>query len=157
MLTASVPPGVTGKVTFYDGITMLGTATISGQSASRSSILIPAGARRLTALYTGDGSHPASRSNVVAQTVTQTPNSSFSLGSPTFVGGTYRFGPTGGAIGDFNGDGIADLAVGNLTGLEQGSISVVPGNGDGTFGSPSTIQISVHLRHSPLAILMGTV
>ena len=36
------------------------------------------------------------------------------------------------AVEDFNGDGHADLAVGGL-GTQSGSLSVLAGNGDGTF------------------------
>jgi len=41
-------------------------------------------------------------------------------------------GPDGLAIGDFNGDGIADLAVANLIG---NTVSILPGKGDGSFGT----------------------
>src|SRR5947207_7609669 len=41
--------------------------------------------------------------------------------------------PTSVAVADFNGDGVADLAVGND---EFNSISVLLGNGDGTFAAP---------------------
>src|SRR5262249_15589416 len=41
-------------------------------------------------------------------------------------------GPISVAVGDFNGDGIPDLAAANLTG---GTVSVLLGHGDGTFGA----------------------
>src|SRR5947208_9455267 len=54
-LTATVPVGATGKVTFYDGVTVLGTSTVSLGAASLSTILLPAGSRKLMAYYGGDG------------------------------------------------------------------------------------------------------
>ena len=43
---------------------------------------------------------------------------------------TVGLGPINIAVGDFNGDGHLDIAVGNVT---SGTISVLLGNGDGTF------------------------
>ena len=43
------------------------------------------------------------------------------------------------AIGDFNGDGIMDLAVSD--GPDgPASMSILPGRGDGTFGAPNTFS-----------------
>ena len=58
--------------------------------------------------------------------------------------GTFRPAPTitlsdapqGLAVGDFNHDGKMDVAVSGLA----GTVDVLPGNGDGTFGAPSIIQ-----------------
>ena len=41
------------------------------------------------------------------------------------------------AAGDFNGDGVLDLATGNDS---SGSVSVLPGLGHGSFGSPVTFE-----------------
>ena len=46
---------------------------------------------------------------------------------PTYATG---FGPTSVAVGDFNGDGKLDLAVGNAS---AGTVSILLGNGNGTF------------------------
>jgi hypothetical protein len=62
-------------------------------------------------------------------------------GSPIHVGGA----PVGVAVGDFNGDGIPDLAVTNSL---DNTVSVLLGNGDGSFtaaaGSPITVGSSPH-------------
>jgi hypothetical protein len=52
-----------------------------------------------------------------------------SFASP--VSYTVGSDPDGGALGDFNGDGKPDLAVANNS---TNNVSVLPGNGDGTFG-----------------------
>ena len=43
--------------------------------------------------------------------------------------------------GDFNGDGKADLAVLSYNEPYISYVTVLPGNGDGTFGTPITSQV----------------
>jgi hypothetical protein len=57
------------------------------------------------------------------------------LAQQTFVAGS---GPTGIVSGDFNGDGRADLAVANRN---AGSVSVLLGNGNGTFLPQQTFAV----------------
>src|ERR1019366_6887816 len=57
--------------------------------------------------------------------------------------------PYGVVVGDFNGDGKLDLAVGNLTGQ---TISVLIGNGDGTFRPQVTYSTSGVM---PISIAVG--
>ena len=77
-LTATVSPSAaTGKVTFYDGTTVLGVGTLAGGTATLSTILLPAGSRSLRAYYGGDAIYLASTSASVAQTVNAQPANSF--------------------------------------------------------------------------------
>jgi hypothetical protein len=44
------------------------------------------------------------------------------------------------ALGDFNGDGFTDIAVADGPDCGCGYVSILLGNGDGTFGAPTTID-----------------
>src|SRR5262249_24395886 len=68
-------------------------------------------------------------------------------GDGTFKEGSGEPGDSSVAVGDFNGDGKADLAVTNARG---NSVSVLLGKGDGTFGT--TRPIGVGLRPVGLAV-----
>ena len=53
-LVATVTSGATGKVTFYDGTTVLGVSVVSSSSASLSTILLPSGQQLLTCTLLGE-------------------------------------------------------------------------------------------------------
>ncbi|MGD1098262.1 MAG: FG-GAP-like repeat-containing protein [Bryobacteraceae bacterium] len=119
----------TGKMTFYDGTKVLGTAPVSADHAALQVALDATGARRLYAHYSGDANFAPSTSGYFIQNVRSVP--AFAFGSGTSPVGFYALGV---AAGDFNGDGKADLlAVG-----PSNAIAVVLGNGNGTFGAPIT-------------------
>jgi len=75
--TAAVAPGATnaitptGTVTFMDGTTVLGTATLSGVVATFTTTTLPAARNSVTAIYGGDGNFTTSTSGIVMQTVNQ--------------------------------------------------------------------------------------
>jgi hypothetical protein len=58
--------------------------------------------------------------------------------TPTPTSFTLAYFPTSIVVGDFNGDGILDLAFSDLNGVE-----IALGNGDGTFNETSASPISV--------------
>ncbi len=124
-LTATVSPSTaTGTITFAAGAQTLGTVTLSGGQATLTPVL-PISVVSLQANYSGDVNDAASSSAALSLTVAAplnwpSPPTSLLTGSP-------------GAVGDFNGDGKADLAMvqNNVQGVS--SLSLLLGNGDGTF------------------------
>jgi len=63
------PAAATGTVRFFDGSTLLGSATLSGGVASFSTFSLAAGTHSITAQYGGDGRFNGSTSAVLTQTV----------------------------------------------------------------------------------------
>jgi len=125
VLTATVTPAPQGgTVAFYDGATPLGSAGVTAGQASFSTFLLPAGLRALRAVYGGDVTHLAS-----AATLSQTVRSRPAAGFGTLASYPVGNGAWSVTVADFNGDGNADLATAN----QNGSVSVLLGNGDGTF------------------------
>ena len=143
-LTATVTPSsANGHVEFLDGTAVLGIGTLESGQAQISTSLLPSGARALRALYQGfPGVLQSSQSSVVNQAVNALPGYGF-------AGAHYPVAsyPSSIAVGDFNADGIADLAV---AGPNSDGVSVLLGNGNGTFqaavvyvagGSPAAVAV----------------
>jgi plastocyanin len=75
LLTARiVAPNSTGTVTFKDGSTTLGSATVSASVATLSTSFSLTGVHALSASFGGNPSAAASSSNVVSETVNPTPS-----------------------------------------------------------------------------------
>ncbi len=146
-LTATVTgQSPTGKVSFYDGSAILETAAIVNGTATLSTAALASGTRSLTAYYIGDGANAPSGSAPVTQNVTPVAESSMTA----FWQAPARPNPISLILGDFSGDGIADLAFIH-NGL--GEISVLIGDGAGSFTGPNASTITYD--EAPLLIASG--
>ena len=137
-LTATItPPSSAGRVTFYDGIVILGESPLSNGQATLVSRLLGAGTHALHAYYSG------SKSSNTSQMV----SSAAAGGFKPVVNYPAGLLPSLIVAADINSDGKTDLAVANY----GGSLSVLLGKGDGTFEAPISTNISPHC----LAIVTG--
>jgi hypothetical protein len=151
-LTATVSPtAASGRVTFYDGASILGGAAVASGTAALTTLL-PAGTRSLRAYYSGDTTYGFS-SAATTETVNAIAGTGFVAGTPLAAGTE----PVAIAVADVNGDGRADLIVVNSG---SNNVSVLLGNGSGGFsaapGSPFTVgfsSTSYGLR--PVAVAVG--
>ena len=127
-LTATVTTGATGKVTFYDGSTILGTSTIAGTQATLVTELLPVGSRSLRAFYLGDLNYQTSSSSVLPHTVVAGPSLGLQSARSLFGVAPYSSAL---AVGDFNNDGKLDLVLASDSSSSLGAVML--GKGDGTF------------------------
>ena len=68
-ITANVPAGATGTVSFYDGSVLIGTGSVTNGVATVITGSLPAGTHTITADYNGDGTYASSQSTPVTETV----------------------------------------------------------------------------------------
>ena len=148
-------PGGTGFTLTVDGTGFVSGSVVNWNGSARGTTFVSRS--RLTAnIFSSDIAKPGSASvkvvnpggdtsNVVFFEVT-IPTSSIVLSSPLDFGAGA--GPGSVVTGDFNGDGKLDLVVSNSDG---GSISVLLGNGDGTF----QVAASYGAGSSPISIAVG--
>jgi hypothetical protein len=146
-LTATLSPsGATGKVTFYDGTTVLEIGPLSASRAALTTKLLSSGTHSLKAYYWGDATHDASVSAAVTETVNALPQNGFQPAVSYVTGNT----PTWVATGDFNRDGKTDLAA---TNYGDNTVSVLLGNGNGTFQAAVTYPVGT----SPASVVAADV
>ena len=129
------------------------TATAISSSGS-------AGSYTLTGTVVGTGSASLSPTGTVS--FLDTSNGNAVLGSQTLGSGVAALSfansstpavgnePAAVTVGDFNGDGKADLAVANGS---SGTVTVLLGNGDGTFTAAAGSPITVGSR--PVSVAVG--
>jgi Bacterial Ig-like domain (group 3)/FG-GAP-like repeat/Domain of unknown function (DUF4214)/FG-GAP repeat len=153
-LIANVTPAsASGRVTFYDGTTVLGTSTLVAGQAVLNTSMLQTGVRRLRAYYGGSssaaGSYATSTSAVIQQTVKAAPAAAgFRLGNTSYLGAGSS--PQYMAVGDFNGDGNADLAVTDIG--TPGGVSVLLGDGLGQFTAAPGSPFAAGSRPQPVVV-----
>ncbi|HWE02568.1 MAG TPA: Ig-like domain-containing protein, partial [Tepidisphaeraceae bacterium] len=145
--------GQTGTVSFFNGATLLGTATLDNSGDATFSTTLPVGSHSITGVFSGDANYNGSTSSVTTDTVTKastsvvttgTGSSAFGqsatltsivtatapgVGVPT---GTVSFfdGATLLGTGALNGSGVAALAISTLPVGSHSITSVYGGNGN---------------------------
>jgi len=106
--------------------------------------------------FNGDGNLDLAVANQGSNTVTILLGDGKGNFTATATSPATGYSPYSVAVGDFNGDGIPDLAVANQCGSDEfcnsnGTITILLGNGDGTF----TAAASVATGYSPRSVALG--
>ena len=129
-LKATVTPVTAGGfVSFTDGGVLVGSGAVNTSGIAQATTLtLPSGPHSLVAVYGGNtaGGFLPSQSAALLYIVTPVSGDGFAA-AVNYPAGTA---PASVAVGDFNGDGKADLAMANKC---SSNVSVLLGNGNGTF------------------------
>src|SRR5208283_317777 len=106
----------TGSVTFMDGSTALGSATLSGGKASFKTTSLAVGSQAITAVYGGDGNFITSKSVALTQTVQQdaTTTNLKSSANPSVIV-TFYDGSTTLGSATLGGTGTASFTTSSLS------------------------------------------
>jgi sugar lactone lactonase YvrE len=173
-LTASVTPSTaTGSVQFFNGTTLLGTATLSNGQAQFSTTALPVGTDSLTATYQGDTNYTSSTSGAIQQTVnkastttslTNSPNPS-NFGASVTLTATVTPSSATGSVQFFNGTtllGTATLSNGqaqfSTTALPVGTDSLTAtyqGDANDTSSTSSAIQQTVNRASTTITLAIA--
>jgi hypothetical protein len=136
----------TGSVSFLDGTTTLGTATLSSGAASYSTSSLAAGSHSITAVYAGDTNFSGSTSNAVTVTVQAVAQSFAIAASP--ASGTAS---SGGSVQTT----ITVTPAGGFSQAVSFTCSGLPTGGTCTF-SPATVTPNGAAATTSLTISAGS-
>ena len=144
-LTATVtstPTAQNGNVTFYDGATVLAAAPVLSGTASLTTYALVQGEHSLRARYDSNGSIGPSLSAAFNTVVV---GSSSQIGFQPFA--TYSTTKSQAVVlGDLNGDGITDMAVGDGT-----DVDLFFGNSNGTFTPAANYNTGISVNQIAIA------
>jgi hypothetical protein len=164
---------LTGTVTFYDGTTSLGSATVSNSQATLSTSTLPLGANAITASYSGNANYKPSTSAVLTETVntatttttlTSSLNPSSYNQSVTFtssvssLGGTptgtvtFMDGTTALGTSTLNGSGIATFSIATLSVGTHSITAVYSGSADFSGSASSVLSQVVQKASTTTAV-----
>jgi hypothetical protein len=130
--TASVSPSsATGAITFMDGGTALGTATLSGGQATLATSALALGVHRITALYSGNATYSGS----VSPAINQIENLDGAECSPQPAG----------LIDWYPAEGNTNDIVGGNNGSVEGNVSYAPGVVGQAFDFTNSGEVSLTL------------
>src|SRR5208282_820873 len=111
----------TGTVTFSNGTSSLGSASVSGNTATFVTTTLPVGTDSITAAYSGDSNFTGSSSSTLSQVVSAQVGAT---GEWTWMGGSKTV-DHGGIYGT-----VGTPAAGNIPGSRQRAVSWTDGSGN---------------------------
>jgi hypothetical protein len=129
--TLSSPAGSpTGTVSFYDGTTLLGSATVASGSAAYSTSALLAGTHSITAVYSGDSNFAGVTSGTLSQVI-----ENFTIATQGTGTTTVTASPGGQAVYTFT---VAPPSGTTFAGPITFSVTGLPAGATATF-SPATV------------------
>jgi hypothetical protein len=166
------PSAATGKVTFYDGSSSLGTGNLSGGKTTFSTSTLVAGSHSITASYGGDSNYNTSTSKALAQTVNKA-NTTIAVASsanPSTYGSSVKFTatvtPSGATLNVTFSDGSTMLGTGTLSGgkatfntstLIAGSHSITASyGGDPNYNSSTSLKLSQTVNKANTTVTLSS-
>jgi Bacterial Ig-like domain (group 3)/Bacterial Ig-like domain (group 2) len=141
--TATVTPSAaTGTVTFYDGSTALGTATINSGIATYATSALATGSNSITAAYGGNSTYSGSTSSAMTQSVLTVTSISVTPSTISLpIGATRQFTATGtysnGTQGNITLSATWSSSATNAVTISSGGVAT------GISEGPATIEATV--------------